>query len=87
MPLVTGQHPKSSFAPSLPHTLPSQTPTRVPVAGEGSDDTHTVHVQVECCKCLSGTQMTPVRVYLCGYFSRLIQEGRRQTQRRQHIEE
>ncbi len=40
--------------------------------GEDNDDIDTVHVQVACCKHFSGTQMTPVRVYLREYFSRLI---------------
>ena len=75
-PLTTENISKSSFAPSLPHTLlphEPQTPTKGDQAAWADDtDTHLIHVQVKCCECFSEKQLTPVRVYLRGYFARLL---------------
>lgn len=72
-PLSKDSIPKSSYAPSLPHTSQSQVSTQVQIHDKGNnvhEDTHIVHVQVSCCQCANERQMTPVRVYLRGYFAR-----------------
>ena len=82
-PLTTEAITKSSFAPSLPHTLPppeSQSPKKGDQDAGADTDTHLIHVQVKCCECFSEKQLTPVRVYLRGYFARLL--GKKKTERK-----
>ena len=82
-PLTTENISKSSFAPSLPHTLPPHEP-QTPKKGDqdtwADTDTHLIHVQVKCCECFSEKQLTPVHVYLRGYFARLL--GKKKTERK-----
>ena len=82
-PLTTEAITKSSFAPSLPHTLPppeSQSPKKGDQDAGADTDTHLIHVQVKCCECFSEKQLTPVRVYLRGYFAHLL--GKKKTERK-----
>lgn len=37
-------------------------------------------MQVKCCECFSEKQLTPVRIYLRGYFARLL--GKKKTERK-----
>ena len=41
---------------------------------------HTVHIKMSCCECFHQTHITPVWVYLCGYFANLI--GQKQTEKK-----
>ena len=82
-PLTTEAITKSSFAPSLPHTLPppeSQSPKKGDQDAGADTHTHLIHVQVKCCECFSEKQLTPVRVYLWGYFAHLL--GKKRTERK-----
>ena len=73
--------PRSSYAPSLQETT-TITPT-VQVTGCNSGN-HTVHIQMSCCECFHQTHITPVRVYLRGYFA--ISSDRSRQRRRQQEE-
>ena len=68
-PLSKDSIPKSSYAPSIPHTSQSQlskTPTQVTMHDDTSDP-HIVHVQVSsCCECHSEAHIAPARLYLRG---------------------
>lgn len=72
-PLTKDSISKSSCAPSLPCIAASQEPTATTVQAEDhAAHSHTVQVNIACCDCFSRTEMTPVRIYLRGYFTRLI---------------
>ena len=73
-PLSKDSISKSSFAPSLPYTFPSQEP-QTPIEMQNSatgTDTHIVHGDRQ-------NQMTPAWVYLQGYFSKLIGRKKAET--------
>ena len=73
--------PKSSYAPSLMETTTTTTtPTPTVQATDCDSQDHTVHVQVSCCECFRQTHITPVRIYLRGYFSNLI--GKKQEEKK-----
>ena len=64
---------------SLPHTLP-QPKSQSPKIGDQdpgtNKNTHLIHMQVKCCECFSEKQLTPVHVYLWGYFACLLSKNK-----------
>ena len=72
---------KASYAPSLPVSLAAQEAItskrpRLVATSESEDsgnhDQHHIVVQISCCDCIHHSKVTPARVYLCDYFTRLI---------------
>ena len=86
-PLCQDSIPKSSYAPAVPQSRDHDGQlTSTPQPSNAHDSLHTVEVSVKCCDCFTETQLTPVRVYLQGYFAKLIGDtkanGRKTVRRR-----
>jgi len=88
-PISKENIPKSSYAPSLPHLQQPQAESYSSLNGtkivateadECGSGIHTIQIKMSCCECVDVKDITPVRVYLRGYFSTLI--GRKKTEAR-----
>ena len=70
-PLFLDSIPKSSYAPAIPQARDhDQQPT--PQLPRAHDGPHRIEVSVKCSEYLIEVKLTPIRVYLRGYFATVI---------------
>ena len=60
-------------------------PTAPLVTSSAEEAEHHIIIQITCCKCIHQVEVTPARLYLCDYYTKLIglkKEQEKKTERR-----